>query len=109
MLVDSEYFLELYGNSTDAHHALSDARCARMFKKIQSKAWEATCGQNGTEDFLRRVPCPLGGMCPDEDSPKNLVAGSQLTFRISNLRQPRYVGNYCNAWVGLSARAQEHD
>lgn len=37
---------------------------------------------------MRKVPCH--GICEDEDLPSNVVPGSQFTFVINNVNQPRF-------------------
>ena len=56
---------------------------------LSSVAYDATCQDNGPQDFLRRVPCPKGALCLDEDNPKNVVPGTQLTFAIQDLNNAR--------------------
>ena len=91
VVVDSEYFLEYYRNRTFMPR---DQTCSRMFTKIDSIAWESECeGMNAAdrEDFLRKVPCPKGSLCEDEDKPEWVIPGWQFTYRIEDTTQPRYV------------------
>jgi glycosyltransferase involved in cell wall biosynthesis len=44
----------------------------------------------GKEDFIRRVPCPNGKLCIDEDNHMNVIAGNQFTFRIRDFNQARF-------------------
>ncbi|QQP57586.1 Transmembrane protein 145like, partial [Caligus rogercresseyi] len=56
-----------YGNKSS-----NKARaCQTMFEKVDSVAYDASCNQNGVQDFLRSVPCPKGGLCAEEDRPEN--------------------------------------
>lgn len=71
VVVDSEYFLEYYGNST----MRSRATCPAMFLKMDQIAFDYICKPKGLEDFLRKVPCPRGKLCLDEDNPANLFPG----------------------------------
>ena len=62
-----------------------------MFNKISTVAYDSTCLNDGEQDFIRRVPCEKGGLCPDEDNPNNVLPKSQLTYRIQDLVQSRYI------------------
>ncbi|XP_065557700.1 uncharacterized protein LOC136025641 [Artemia franciscana] len=86
-LLDRGYFLGYYGNSSliDRNKA-----CQTMFYKIDSIAYDSTCNDEGKEDFLRKVPCPVSEVCVDEDQPNNVIPGSQLTFAVQDLIQPRF-------------------
>ncbi|CAB3373975.1 Hypothetical predicted protein [Cloeon dipterum] len=84
-VLDRGFFLEYYGNRTVVDGELA---CRRMMHKIDGAAYDAACNDRG-KDFLRRVPCPLGGLCDDED-PANVINGHQFTFTIQDLVQPRF-------------------
>nr|CAG4645439.1 EOG090X03T7 [Lynceus sp. MCZ IZ 141354] len=86
-VLDRGYFLEYYGNSSVANRELA---CALMTKKISSVAYDSQCFDDGKEDFLRKVPCPLNGLCVDEDKQENVVKGHQFTYAIQDLVQPRF-------------------
>ena len=86
VLVDSEYFLEYYGNVTTAN---KNKACPAMFHKIDTIAWDYDCNPQGREDFLRRIPCPKGHLCKDEDSPERVVRGMQFTYFIQDTAQAR--------------------
>ena len=87
VLADSEYFIELHGNSS-----LSNANaCNRMFNKIDNIAFDSTCNKDGLEDFIRRVPCPVDQLCIDEDTPSNVLPKHQFTYKIQDKAQPRFV------------------
>jgi len=88
VVVDSEYFLEFYGNRSRVPRSRA---CPAMFGKIQTIAWDARCHANGQEDFLRRIPCPKGQLCPDEDNPERVVPGYQFTYAVEDTNQPRYI------------------
>uniref|UniRef100_A0A1I8HJ71 GpcrRhopsn4 domain-containing protein n=1 Tax=Macrostomum lignano TaxID=282301 RepID=A0A1I8HJ71_9PLAT len=88
VVVDSEYFQDLYTNSSRQPH--NDESCRRMFNKIDRLAWHPQCRQQGKEDFLRSVPCPTGRLCPEEDEPSRVIPGWQLTYAIQDTKQPRY-------------------
>ena len=89
-VVDSEYFLQYYGNRS---RTPLDKACAGMFGKIKTIAWDAKCFRNGREDFIRRIPCKEGKLCPDEDKPKHVVPGYQFTYAVEDTKQPRYYYN----------------
>lgn len=40
--------------------------------------------------FFRRVPCPKGKLCPDENVPWNVISGNQFTYTIQDTWQPRF-------------------
>ena len=86
VVVDSEYFLQFYGNRSAQPRTNA---CPAMFGKIKRIAWDYTCNPTGREDFLRRVPCPLGKRCADEDSPERVVPGYQFTYAVQDINQPR--------------------
>lgn len=85
-VLDRGYFLEYYGNRSLED---KDVACERMFNKISTTAYDSKCYNKG-EDFLRKVPCPKGQLCVDEDVPWNVVKGYQFTYAVQDLRQPRY-------------------
>ncbi len=95
VVVDSEYFLELYGNRTVIPR--SDA-CPKMFSKISDIAWDS-CFDHGKEDFLRKIPCTTGKLCEEEDNPENLIPGSQFTFHVRDTSQPRLVQSIPLDWA----------
>ncbi|CAH0389026.1 unnamed protein product [Bemisia tabaci] len=85
-LLDREYFLEYYGNRTVAD---KEQACKLMFHKVNQTAFDKVCNKRGA-DYLRRVPCPAGQLCIDEDPSSYVVKDSQLTFKISRQQQPRF-------------------
>lgn len=85
-VLDRGYFLEYYGNRTVAD---KDKACEKMFNKISKIAYDSVCYEDG-EDFLRKVPCPKNKLCYDEDSPSDVVKGSQFTFHIEDVKEPRF-------------------
>lgn len=90
VVVDSEYFLEFYGNRT-----LPPIKaCPAMFHKIDTIAFDYICKQNGREDFLRKIPCPPNKLCVDEDNPSNVVPGYQFTYKVEDVQRPRYVPHF---------------
>lgn len=86
-VLDRGYFLEFYGNSSVTQHA---AACTSMFNKVNNIAYDANCNDMGREDFLRKVPCPTGKICIDEDNVDNIIPGFQFTYMIQDLSQPRF-------------------
>ena len=86
-VLDRGFFLEYYGNSTLANRT---AACTAMFRKVSTVAYDSQCFDNGQQDFLRKVPCPAGQLCPDEDKPTNVVKNYQFTYAIQDLSQPRF-------------------
>ncbi len=88
VVVDSEYFLHFYGNRSVLPRSNA---CAAMFGKIEHIAWDYTCNPTGKEDFVRKIPCPIGKLCADEDTPKRVVPGYQFTYAVQDTNQPRWV------------------
>lgn len=86
-VLDKPSFLEYYGNRTIFD---KDMACQRMFQNLDKIAHDQHCHAQGLADYFRRVPCPSGQLCPDEDSTLNVVVGNQFTYVISDLTQPRY-------------------
>ena len=87
VVVDSEYFLQYYGNRSV--HPRSNA-CPAMFNKIDTISWDRTCNADGTEDFLRRIPCPKDQLCIDElENPDWVIPLSQFTYHVQDTSQPR--------------------
>lgn len=87
-VLDRAYFLEYYGNRTVVDKELA---CQKMFKKIKSVSFDSVClpTTNKTKDFLRKIPCPKGKLCYDEDAPKDVIKQSQFTFQVEDLEEPR--------------------
>lgn len=88
LVVDRPYFLDYYRQRLK-HTADPDNACAVMFKKIQDVAFDRNCNVNGTEDFLRSVPCAIGELCEDEDSPERVVNGHQFTYAVLDNNKAR--------------------
>lgn len=85
-VLDKYSFLEYYGNRSILD---KDKACQRMFEQLDNFAYDKTCNRQAKVDFLRKVPCDKGKLCSDEDSPANVVQGTQFTYVISDLMQPR--------------------
>lgn len=86
VLVDSEFFVDYYGNRSTLSR---EKACHRMFGKINTIAFDSRCFPHGPEDFLRKIPCARGQLCPDEDDPKNVIPGYQFTYTVQDLKKPR--------------------
>ncbi|XP_073995193.1 integral membrane protein GPR180 isoform X2 [Rhodnius prolixus] len=85
-VLERTFFLEYYGNRTIID---KEKACSYMFNKLKFVAYDSVCYKEGL-DFFRRVPCPKGGLCVDEDSPWNVVKHSQFTYNIKDLSEPRF-------------------
>lgn len=70
--------------------------CGRMMAAVHQLAFHPTCSPKATQDFLRRVPCPSGKLCCDEDDPRNVMDNFQFTYSLRDTKQPRSV---CNTWL----------
>ncbi|CAL4107819.1 unnamed protein product [Meganyctiphanes norvegica] len=89
VLLPRQYFVDYYRNRTIADSD-PDRACRLMFQKVNHEAYDSQCHDTGREDFLRRVPCSADQLCPDEDNPKNVIKGSQLTYAIQDINNPRF-------------------
>lgn len=85
-VLDKRNFEDYYRSQ---HLLPKDLACQRMFSRLKQVSYESHCQPHGKKDYLRKVPCPVGKMCVDEDSISNVVPGHQFTYVISDLRQPR--------------------
>ncbi|KAK2180595.1 hypothetical protein NP493_437g05034 [Ridgeia piscesae] len=85
VVVDSEYFLDYYGNK-DGESGV----CPAMFRKIDTKAWDPICNPGGKEDFLRPLPCPVGLPCINGTQADWLIPGYQFTYKVDDILKPRY-------------------
>lgn len=85
-VLDKHNFLEYYANRNTFDQ---DVACQRMFENLDKVAFNSKCNKGAEADYLRRIPCERGRLCPDEDSPANVVAGSQFTYVISDPNVPR--------------------
>ncbi|VDL95758.1 unnamed protein product [Schistocephalus solidus] len=104
VIVDGEYVTDLYGNASRPLYSFGDisdgspeslwraetARCKAMFSRINSLAWHRQCNPKAKMDFLRKVPCTSGDLCSEEDDRLRVIPGSQFTFTVQDMRQPRY-------------------
>uniref|UniRef100_A0A1A9UF76 GPR180/TMEM145 transmembrane domain-containing protein n=1 Tax=Glossina austeni TaxID=7395 RepID=A0A1A9UF76_GLOAU len=88
-VLDKSTFVDFYSNRS-ASIFDREMACRRMFQRIQVLAYDVDCNSHGKRDFLRRIPCPHGHLCEDEDAPGNVVPGNQFTYVISEVSQPRF-------------------
>lgn len=86
-VMDVNYFSDYYQRRRIIPRSMA---CPMMFEKIEKVAYFFECNENGTQDFIRRVPCPLNGVCVDEDNIHNVMNGFQFTFKIQDTNQPRF-------------------
>ncbi|GFW24451.1 transmembrane protein [Trichonephila clavipes] len=89
VVVDRQYFLDYY-RQRNKYESNKDEACAAMFQKIDTVAYDRNCNENGTEDFLRSIPCPVGELCEDEDAPERVVNGHQFTYAVLDNTQARF-------------------
>ncbi|KAF7992105.1 hypothetical protein HCN44_001430 [Aphidius gifuensis] len=87
-VLDRNLFLQYYGNRTIKNKTLA---CELMFKNINESSYDSECNIDG-KDLLRKIPCPKGKLCQDEDLPWNVIKNHQFTYVITK-KQPgfRYV------------------
>uniref|UniRef100_L7LZE7 Putative rhodopsin-like gpcr transmembrane domain protein n=1 Tax=Rhipicephalus pulchellus TaxID=72859 RepID=L7LZE7_RHIPC len=91
VVADRDNFLAFYGNRTQGYaDGTSASVCDLMFAGINRVAFDSNCNPNGTQDFLRNVPCAAGKLCEDEDKPSRVVAGHQFTYTVRDLHQARF-------------------
>ncbi|CAH0545819.1 unnamed protein product [Brassicogethes aeneus] len=88
-VLDRSRFLEFYNNRHSERVYDKDQICKQMFRTLKKIAYNAKCNVNGN-DYLRRVPCPKGGLCKDEEDPFNVVKNSQFTYAIQNFNHPSF-------------------
>ncbi|KFM77747.1 hypothetical protein X975_04533, partial [Stegodyphus mimosarum] len=89
VVVDRQNFLDFYRQRVKYDFNRNEV-CKAMFEKIDTVSYDRNCKQNGTEDFLRRVPCPINELCEDEDSPERVVNGYQFTYAVQDNNQARF-------------------
>ncbi|XP_033211659.1 transmembrane protein 145 [Belonocnema kinseyi] len=86
-VLDRDHFLEYYSNRGVRDKSRA---CAMMFRTLNQSSYDSKCNEEG-QDFLRRVPCPKGKLCSDEeDQPWNVIKNYQFTFSIENVWQPNF-------------------
>jgi hypothetical protein len=86
-VMDKNYFIDYYNKRRILPRFVA---CPMMFAGIEKTAYFYECNENGHQDFVRRVPCPRGKTCLDEDNQKNLIPGSQFTYKIQDSNQARF-------------------
>lgn len=77
VVLDGQYMVDVLSNFRIRPQRLA---CEQMMNRVSSVAWDAECNANGVQDLSRSVPCAPGRLCPDEDTPANVVPRSQFTF-----------------------------
>ncbi|CAG9763945.1 unnamed protein product [Ceutorhynchus assimilis] len=85
-VLDRLYFLDYYKNRAIYDR---DEACKRMFGKLNTRAYDSKCSDQG-RDYLRKVPCPKGRLCLDEDNQWNVVKNHQFTYVIKDFKQPSF-------------------
>lgn len=84
-VLDRRHFIHYYNSRNILD---KEAACQDMFQNLNATAFHPKCNAYG-QDLFRRIPCPKGQLCVDEDSPWNVVKKNQLTYVIQNSGQPR--------------------
>lgn len=77
-----DYYKFRYKNS-------KESACESMFRKLKDSAFDKKCSPSG-KDYLRKVPCPRGKLCVDEDVSWNVVKNHQFTYVIQDFKQPSF-------------------
>lgn len=85
-VLDGAHFINYYKNRGLMN---KEQACQVMFQDLNNSAYHPKCNVNG-QDMFRRIPCPKGGLCIDEDTPWNVIKKNQFTYVIQNTGQPRY-------------------
>ncbi|EDW00895.1 uncharacterized protein LOC6561280 [Drosophila grimshawi] len=87
VVLDKSTFVDFYSNRSYRDREIA---CSRMFSHLQHIVYDPDCNPQGKRDFLRRVPCPAGQLCVDEDAPSNVIGGHQFTYVIDLEGEPRF-------------------
>lgn len=85
-VLDRGHFLHYYKSRDIVDKELA---CQVMFQNLNGTAYHPKCNAYG-QDLFRRIPCPKGELCVDEDTPWNVIKKNQFTYVIQNSGQPRY-------------------
>ncbi|KAL0831433.1 hypothetical protein ABMA28_002236 [Loxostege sticticalis] len=85
-VLDGKHFINYYKNRDIQNKELA---CQLMFQNLNSSAYHPKCNANG-QDLFRRIPCPKGELCIDEDTPWNVIKKNQFTYVIQNTGQPKF-------------------
>lgn len=86
VVLDRSHFIHYYNNR---HILNKETACQVMFQDLNATAYHPKCNQFG-QDLFRRIPCPKGGLCIDEDAAWNVIKKNQFTYVIQNSGQPRF-------------------
>uniref|UniRef100_A0A0A1XFT3 Transmembrane protein 145 n=1 Tax=Zeugodacus cucurbitae TaxID=28588 RepID=A0A0A1XFT3_ZEUCU len=87
VVLDKVAFVDFYSNRSHVDHELA---CQHMFAHLKPLIYDEACNKQGKRDYVRRVPCPLGQLCADEDTPSNVIPQQQFTYTISEVTEPRF-------------------
>nr|XP_014085793.1 integral membrane protein GPR180 [Bactrocera oleae] len=87
VVLDKVAFVDFYSNRSHVDHQLA---CQRMFAHLQPLIYDEACNKQGKRDYIRRVPCKVGQLCVDEDTPSNVISQRQFTYTISEVTEPRF-------------------
>lgn len=85
-VLDRRHFLHYYKSRDIINKEIA---CQVMFQSLNESAFHPKCNAYG-QDLFRRIPCPKGELCVDEDTPWNVIKKNQFTYVIQNSGQPRY-------------------
>ncbi|XP_022814458.1 integral membrane protein GPR180 [Spodoptera litura] len=85
-VLDRGHFLHYYKSRDIVDKELA---CQVMFQNLNGTAYHPKCNAYG-QDLFRRIPCPKGELCVDEDTPWNVIKKNQFTYVIQNSGQPRF-------------------
>lgn len=88
-VLDRRHFIHYYKSRLIEN---KETACQVMFQNLNGTAYHPKCNAFG-QDLFRRIPCPKGGLCLDEDTPWNVIKKNQFTYVIQNTGQPRYLNS----------------
>nr|AEE61411.1 unknown [Dendroctonus ponderosae] len=80
------HFIDYYKNRVIFD---KDEACNRMFSKLNKRAYDPQCSHDG-KDYLRRIPCPTGELCEDEDDQWHVVNNHQFTYVFKDFKEPAF-------------------
>ncbi|RCN45084.1 hypothetical protein ANCCAN_08894 [Ancylostoma caninum] len=73
---------------SDSQYAMS---CGLMMQNISKLGFESRCFANGKRgDIFRWIPCTEGQLCREEDDPRVVVPGFQMTMQIEEPSTAEY-------------------
>ncbi|ODM91327.1 Transmembrane protein [Orchesella cincta] len=88
VVVDRGLFVDFYRSRKIQN---KDDACRQMFERISKVAHDPYCFPEGTENLLKRIPCPKNGICPDDQATNDsVVKGHQFTFAISDPSKAKF-------------------